>query len=144
MENLLPLGFVLLFAALWCGVCWLLATIGGWTALAMHFRSAERPQGRAFYMQSGRVGIVNYGSCLNIRVNEAGMYLAVFPLFRAGHPPLFIPWSEFGACQLRTKFFWTVVEVSIGTPYIARLCLPRRVFPADILETCESRMPQTS
>jgi hypothetical protein len=141
MENLLRLGFILLFAAFGCGVCWLLATIGGWTALASHFRSAEPPQGKAFSMQSGRVGIVDYGSCLNIRVNEAGMYLAVFPLFRVGHPPLFIPWSEFGACQTRSKFFWTFVEVSIGKPYIARLCLPPRVFPAEILENGKSPMP---
>lgn len=26
--------------------------------------------------------------------NRDGLYLAVFSLFRLGHPPLFIPWSE--------------------------------------------------
>jgi len=36
----------------------------------------------------------NYHNCANFGADEAGLYMAVFPLFRIGHAPLFIPWSE--------------------------------------------------
>jgi hypothetical protein len=36
----------------------------------------------------------NYGGCLTVGSDAAGLYLAVMFLFRVGHPPLFIPWDE--------------------------------------------------
>jgi hypothetical protein len=36
----------------------------------------------------------NCRSCLNFGSDETGLYLSVFPIFRPGHPPLLIPWSE--------------------------------------------------
>lgn len=33
-------------------------------------------------------------NCLNIAVNEAGLRLSLFPMFRLFHPPLFIPWDH--------------------------------------------------
>jgi hypothetical protein len=33
-------------------------------------------------------------SCLNIAVDEVGMRLSLFPMFRLFHPPLFIPWDH--------------------------------------------------
>jgi hypothetical protein len=35
-----------------------------------------------------------YRSCMTLGANARGLYLAVLPLFRIGHPPLFIPWTD--------------------------------------------------
>ena len=85
-------------------------------------------------MQSGKVGVVNYRSCLTIRVAEDGLFLAVFPLFRAGHPPLFIPWSEFTMLRQKKILFWRFAEVSVGIPVIAKLLLPLGVFPVEFVQ----------
>lgn len=135
MERWFPIGFLVLFPVLWCSVSTMLGHIGGWSALAEHYRTAERPRGKAFFMQSGRVGIVNYGSCLTIHVNEAGMFLAVLSLFRLGHPPLFIPWSEFNNCRETKMMFFRFIEASIGTPPIARLRLRPGILPIEALES---------
>lgn len=36
-------------------------------------------------------------SCLNISVNETGVHLSLFPLFRLFSPPLFVPWGHISA-----------------------------------------------
>jgi hypothetical protein len=87
-------------------------------------------------MQSGRLGMVNYGSCLTIHVSEAGMFLAVFPLFRPGHPRLFIPWSEFTNFRKKKIMFWRLIEASIGTPLIATLLLRPGIIPVEVLKAC--------
>jgi hypothetical protein len=134
MEKLLLFGFLVIFAVFWCFVCFVLAVIGGWSSLAAYFRTTEVPQGKAFYMQSGKVGVVNYSSCLTIRAAADGLYLAVFPLFRAGHPPLFIPWSEIATFRQKKILFWRFAEVTIGIPQIAKLQLPLTAFPTELVE----------
>ena len=42
---------------------------------------------------------VNYSSCLTLGANEHGLYMATFFLFRLGHSPLFVPWSDVGATE---------------------------------------------
>ena len=42
----------------------------------------------------GSVHLARYNGVLTVGVNPAGLYLAVMPLFRPGHPPLFIPWPD--------------------------------------------------
>ena len=46
----------------------------------------------------------NYGGCLTVGVNKRGLYLAVWFLFRLGHPPLVIPWHDIAMTE-RKKFF---------------------------------------
>jgi hypothetical protein len=41
--------------------------------------------------------LFSFRSCLTISVNETGMHLSLFPLFRLFHPPIFIPWSHISA-----------------------------------------------
>ncbi len=133
MEKLIPFGFLVFFPLLWCGVLLILSQVGGWSTLAAYFRTNVPPRGKKFSMQSGQLGIVSYGSCLTITVDEAGIFLAVFPLFRLGHPPLFIPWQEFHSLRERRMLFRRVDEVSIGNPPITKLRLIHGVLPADLL-----------
>ncbi len=116
------------FAGMWCLVCWLISRIGGWSRLAARFPAKDRPSGTRFGMQAGRVGHAKYGGCLTLHTSADGLYLSVWPLFRIGHPPLFIPWNAIRNASIR-RFLWTervVFEVRAGDGIIMQL--PRNVF----------------
>ncbi|HEY1380157.1 MAG TPA: hypothetical protein VGF55_25370 [Gemmataceae bacterium] len=89
-----------LFAVLWCGVLLLIGRMGGWSRLAAAYRHDGRFDGYRTRFASGELrgpllGLpCNYGGCLTLGSNPDGLYLAVLPLFRPGHPPLFIPWQD--------------------------------------------------
>jgi hypothetical protein len=98
--------FPVLFVAGWLLVSFLLAALSGWQALAKHYGTAMPFTGTRFRFRSARLGgYVNYGACLTLGSGTRGLYLAVFPLFRAGHQPLLIPWSDVTAQETRTWFF---------------------------------------
>jgi hypothetical protein len=57
---------------------------------------------------------------------QDALYLSVLFLFRAGHPPLRIPWSEirFG----ETTFFWkTYIELTLGNEEQIPMRISRRM-----------------
>ena len=79
-------------------------------------------------MQSGRLGWVNYNSCLTIHSGPEGIRLAVWAPFRLGHPPLFIPWSAMHKATTKRLFWMETVSVELGSPKIATLQLPKKIF----------------
>jgi len=106
---LIPLFVV----ALAYGVTVFLAWFGGWAILARHYRASRDHAGRRVRFRSARLGSVNYGSSLTLTVGAEGLGVAVLPLFRAGHPPLFFPWGDVAARAGRTWFFpW--IELSFA------------------------------
>ena len=91
-----PLFFVIYFIALWALVSYLVGLLSGWIALSRRFRDSGAFYSYQWPFQSVRMRTLwgNYNNCASFGADEAGLYMAVFPLFRIGHPPLFIPWSE--------------------------------------------------
>jgi hypothetical protein len=87
--------FPFLFVVAWVGLSLLASRIGGWQALARQYRATQRITGRRYWMKSAgmRWGFA-YRSAINFGADSSGLFLSIFPLFRAGHPPLFIPWSD--------------------------------------------------
>lgn len=79
-------------------------------------------------MQSGRLGWVNYNSVLTIHSGPAGFRLAVWPPFRPGHPPLFIPWNAMRNATIKRLFWLELVSFELGSPKIATLQLPKKIF----------------
>lgn len=134
MENWSVVHLIVLFPLLWCGVSFLLAHLSGWSRLAARFRTADEPKGRPLFMQPGRIGMVRYTRCLTLHLAEGGMYLAVFPLCRPGHPRLFIPWAEFNNLRQTRSMFFDCVEATIGRPPITKVLLPPNVFPPELLK----------
>ena len=122
------IGFLVVFPLFWCFVCLLLAKFGGWSAMAAEVRATETPRGALSRMQSGKVGIVRYRHVLTIGVQDDGLYLAVFPLFRAGHPPVFVPWSQVSVIRRRKQLFGDFIEATVGRPSRATIQLPSHVF----------------
>jgi hypothetical protein len=90
-----PAFFALYFIALWSSVCYLLGAMSGWIKLSPRFRRRGAFYGEKWPFRSARMRFfVQYKSCLDIGADESGLYLSIFPIFRIGHPPLLIPWSE--------------------------------------------------
>jgi len=94
LGNHPPLIF-LFFVAMWALTLYVLGVISGWEVLSKRFRFKGMFYGETWLFRSGRMRFyVYYGNCLSVGADESGLYLAVFPIFRIGHAPLLIPWSE--------------------------------------------------
>jgi hypothetical protein len=108
-----PVIFVPVFVALvWFGAMHFVAWIGGWKQLAAAYRFPGAFDGYRKRFVSGELGggvstvlPCNYGASLTLGTNPDGLYMAVVPLFRIAHPPLFIPWSDITATTGRKLFF---------------------------------------
>jgi hypothetical protein len=127
--------FPFFFVGMWCFVSLVLSHTGGWHRLAEKFRAFRPAAGRRYWMQSARMGLVNYNSILTIHVSDEGLHLAVWWMFRLSHPALMIPWSEIRNVVVK-KFLWmSWVEADIGEERLVKISLPRKV-----LEGYESRV----
>jgi hypothetical protein len=91
-----------------------LSFISGWALLARKYRIRGRFNGRRCWFVSGRIGIVPIARGLVVGANSEGIYLAVFPLFRPGCPPLLIPWSDTSVPRERS-FFVPSMDFQVGT-----------------------------
>lgn len=95
LATLLPLLlFPPAFIGMWAFVCWIIAQAGGWSRLAQSYLSQSEFTGRKWTLQFGRMGLSRYRGVLTVGANREGVFLDVMPLFRVGHPPLFIPWHD--------------------------------------------------
>jgi hypothetical protein len=105
MEKFLNACLVLIFIFCWLALLILIAKLSGWARLAHHYLPDAPHDGVWFRFQSAgmRFG-TNYGGCLTVGVQRKGLYLAVWFLFRVGHPPLLIPWHDITMTE-RKKFF---------------------------------------
>lgn len=118
--------FPFAFVTIWCAVVFMLAVIGGWSRLAQYYQASSKFEGKTWGFRSGRMGITNYSGCLTIGVNDYGLYLAVFPLFRVGHPPLFIPWYDITTSKSR-KFFIAYLDFTFARMPSVTFSLPERL-----------------
>lgn len=65
-------------------------------------------------------------------VNAEGLHIALWPVFNAGHAPVFIPWTEMRVEKVFKQFGrrGQVVQFQVGDPVAARMRLPEAVFDA--------------
>ena len=103
-EKVFLCLFPVFFVMMWGFVLFLLAQLGGWSRLAQHYQAQTDFTGKKWRFKSGRMGLTNYSACLTIGANNSGLYVAVLPLFRVGHPPLLIPWADITTSK--SKSFW--------------------------------------
>lgn len=88
-------GFALYFIALWSVICYSISWMGGWHSLAQRYEHEQEIEGERWRFQSGLMRwSTRYGNILTLGANRDGLYLATIFLFRLGHPPLLVPWSE--------------------------------------------------
>lgn len=74
----------------------------------------------------------NYNNCLVVGANKYGLYIAVLPIFRVGHPPLFIPWTEISTEAGSRRLFGDFVKFKFAkqpdVPVIFSKKLAARIF----------------
>jgi hypothetical protein len=105
----------LLFVALWIGITAFLSWWGGWATLARAYPMTTECEGPRWRFRTVLVRHANplrgaiYRSSVTLRVNARGLCLAVGPLFRVGHPPLFIPWADV-RIETREQMFGSYLE----------------------------------
>ena len=140
-----PPLFPIIFIAAWVLVCLLIGSMSGWLALAARFRQQSDPCGETrtagpwFYAVYMRFW-THYSSIVRITAAEDALYLSVLLLFRMGHSPLRIPWSEIRLSQ--TKYFWRrYVVLTLGLQESIPLRISERM--ARNLRILE-RFPQAS
>jgi hypothetical protein len=127
VEAIVPLLFFPTFAALWIGITFLIGATGGWRTLSKTYAATNEFTGKRWHMQSGTMGgFARYNNILTIGADARGLYLAVFALFRPGHPPLFIPW-EFVRIQERRGWVFTYVVFSFPASPGVELALFRKL-----------------
>ena len=127
LGILAAVAFLVLFIAMWCGVCLLMARIGGWSALATRFRAPEEPAGERFRFCSMKIGIALYRSAITAIKSDTGLHLSVIALVRLGHSPILIPWSEMKNPQARRVLGASWVDVTVSTPSIIAVRLPAKI-----------------
>jgi hypothetical protein len=110
-----PLVLIPFFVLFWCVVMFLIARLTGWNTLAERFRLISTFTGPIWGFQSARTRwSTHYGSCLNVGADASRLMLSVFFLFRLGHPPLLVPWSEISIAGRQSYWFIRQVRLLLG------------------------------
>jgi hypothetical protein len=122
VPPLVVAAAVVAYVFFWCGLMIAIARASGWIALAQKYRATEPFAGRCWRMQHAqfRWGL-NYSFVLTVGVDGSGLYLSTIFPFRAGHPALFIPWSETKIEMKRS--FWQGSFMEIRFPKVPHTCM---------------------
>lgn len=121
--------FPIFFSALWIGITLGMSFIGGWRTVAKFYTAAGRPVGgREFRRVTGMFGVASYKHVLTVVTTAEGLYIANRTVFRFGHPPLFIPFTAIFHARRQVLFFWDYAAFEVGSPAIASVRLPLKVF----------------
>jgi len=96
-PALFTLLLALLFVAMWLFASWIASRSSGWRRIGQRFGNPGpfAASGEKVRFSSAQIGWANYSGALQLMVSPSGLYLSPIWFFRAFHPPLFIPWSEF-------------------------------------------------
>jgi hypothetical protein len=95
LERLIEEYPYIILPLFWLVMCTLIARVSGWRALADAYPLQSDPTGPKLRFQSASLRwSSNYTGIVHMGVNAQGLYLSVFFVFRSGHAPMFIPWSD--------------------------------------------------
>jgi hypothetical protein len=104
-------AYILIFITLWICVCKLISVFDGWKTLSQDYQTNSAFDGQKLWFRS--VGMrrgTNYSSCITLGVNKYGLYISILPIFRVGHPPLFIPWTDISTEEANRHLLPDVVK----------------------------------
>lgn len=96
--------------------------------MAKKFPADGLPLGETLYGESLQLnGFCNYNRVVKMTVSEAGLHLAVMPIF-IGHKPVFIPWHEIRHAVSRSFLRIEQVGFEIGEPKVSRMRVMRKTY----------------
>ncbi len=105
-------AIAVLFPVSWCLISWLIANIGGWSRWAKAYPNEQNCQGKTLFMQSGAFSLGHYKGTLNLSAEPTGLALSVIFLFRFGHHPILIPWSELKVSIKKSRWTGDIATLS--------------------------------
>ena len=127
LIPLIALGFPIAFGTIWTFVLWIISHVAGWQTLARHYHTTRPFSGKTFRFQSARLNRASYSGVLEIGVNEEGIRLVPFFLFRPFHKPLFIPWYDIQT-EPATGFLIKMIRLSFTAAPKVKISLYQRTF----------------
>jgi hypothetical protein len=104
---------LLIFALIcwWAFVLNVLGFMSGWWSLAKAYPHTGHFDGKLRRFRSLKLNWVNVNGAVTIGTNAEGLYLAMFVLFRPGHPPVFIPWEDVSAKVVKGWLWMQYLEL---------------------------------
>lgn len=114
LAVLIPIAFVLF----WIFISMIIAAMSGWRVLTVAFTKQSEPYGATqtagpFFNTVYMRFRCQYSGVIRMTAADDALYLSVLGVFRAGHPPLRIPWTEIKIS--RTSRGWrSVVLLTLG------------------------------
>jgi hypothetical protein len=115
-EDILnPYIFPIFFVCMWCFITCSISLISGWFFLSRLYPDCPFEVHRQFRSVSGNMGLCvgSYNNCIKVRINEYGIRLSVFFLFRLLHPPIVIPWEKVTSCRSTRFWFNKAVRIEV-------------------------------
>jgi hypothetical protein len=102
--------------------------VSGFPQLVKHYGLRSPFVGQKWSWQSTAIGWMSYRSCITLGVNATGLYIAPWAIFRAGHPPILIPWSELQVD--RPQWWWLMRMYPLRTNACPNVVIrfPQRLF----------------
>ena len=117
-------------AAFWCAIAIAVSRVGGWWRIAHQYRSGQVTTGDRYWFEYANIGGAKYMGVLIFTVNLLGMRVSLLPLFRPAHPPIFVPWEDVHAKQVKL-WWWNHVELRFSrvpdVPFRVSLVLARNM-----------------
>ena len=107
MESALDAGqamqFLIAFTTLWILMCFALSLWGGWWQLTDRYRGTPSKAAAKWRFESASMRrMAAYPGCLKISIGREGLGISILFLFRVGHPPLLVPWTDITAHELES------------------------------------------
>jgi hypothetical protein len=123
-------GFIVIFPIFWCAIVVLISRVSGWARLAERYHTNEAAQGPAWRFESASMRWNSrYGNIVTLSAEAQGLRIALFPLFRPGHPPLLVPWNEISARPASFRvLFRTPMELRFARAPEIPFCLRETAF----------------
>ena len=106
--------FPLIFLGMWVFTCFTLSIFSEWRFLSKQYPCNGKFDGEKFSFRTMKIGGVNYSYCVTFGVNRTELYLGIMFLFRIGHKPIKVPFSQMKGKKQEGAFF-TYVILSINS-----------------------------
>ena len=135
VENLLDAEkttqFLIVFTTLWILMCFVLSMWGGWSQLTDRYRGIPSKVEAKWRLESASMRhMATYPGCLKFSVGREGLGISILFPFRAGHPPLLIPWTDITAHEWESR---VIKKIRLNfakepkVPFTISLKLARRI-----------------
>ena len=143
LEELFEEHFYIVFPVIWIAVCIFLSRLSGWHQLAQKYPRIDFVSGEKWRFRSAKLRhSVGYNGCVNFVANREGLGISIFFIFRVGHPPLFIRWTDITVSREK-QFFRKLIRFKAGRDFPIPI-LVQESLGHKILEAAGQYLPEKS